>query len=300
MYLFLWSVIVGGLSSCTKDDGNKDQDKKVPYANELNIMTFNVRYSDKDGINDWMYRKEMATNVFSDYDIDIAGLQEVVKVQRDDLQNMLPDYAISGSETGATQYGGVWSPIMYKKDVFELLDSGDFWLSETPEVESIGWDAAFKRIVSWVKLRVLETGAEIYFFNTHFDHRGEVAKQNSSKLLMKKLNEIVTPEGTCIVSGDFNSDNVSDSYRIVTSKANRVIIKDTKEESETQYVGPETSFNGFGNSSTYTIIDFLFVTRDVHTLTYDIPQIREGNVYISDHYPIVSTIGFEELSTEAR
>ncbi|MFV0520897.1 MAG: endonuclease/exonuclease/phosphatase family protein [Mangrovibacterium sp.] len=292
-YLLLLILTIGGLFACSDDNDDNNTKEPTIYANNLSVMSFNIRYGDNDGANDWIYRKDLVQKAFADLDVDIAGLQEVVAVQHQDLQTMLPDYAISGSPTGATQYGGVWSPIMYKKDAFELLDSGDFWLSETPETESLGWDAAFKRIVSWVKLRVIETGAEIYFFNTHFDHKGEVAKQNSSKVLMKKLNEIVTPEGTCIVSGDLNSDNTSGPYKIITSKANRVIIKDTKEEAETPYTGPETSFNGFGNSSAYTIIDFLFVTRNIHTLTYDIPQIREGNVYISDHYPVISTIGFD-------
>ncbi len=282
-----------GVAACSEADNEEAKKEKTVYKNELNVMSFNIRYHDDDGINDWTHRKEMVARTFDDYDIDIAGLQEVVAISYKDLQKMLPNYALTGSATGVTQYGGVWSPILYKKEAFELLDAGDFWLSETPDSESLGWDAAFKRIVSWAKFKVLETESEFYFFNTHFDHKGALAKQNSAKLLMTQLNEIVGPASAAIVTGDFNCDKNSSPYKVITSKANRVIIKDTKEEAETPYSGPNNSFNGFGNASVYTIIDFVFVTQNIHTLTYDIPQIREGNVFVSDHYPVVSTIGFD-------
>ncbi len=266
-------------------------DKNKPET-ILNVMTFNIRFGN-DGANNWEFRKEIAGKVFGDYDIDVAGLQEVVAVSRKDLVNMLTDYEIWGSPTGDSQkYGGVWSPVMYNKKKFDKVEAGNFWLSETPEVESRGWDARDKRIVSWVRLKSKQTGSEFYFFNTHFDHKGVEARLQSAKLLSKKIAEI-TGGLTTIVSGDFNFDKTlhAEPYKVMVSANNKQAMKDTRYNAEQAYTGPNSSFNGFGKPQD-VVIDYLFVSSDVHTYTYDILRIKKGEIYISDHYPIMCKIGF--------
>lgn len=284
--------------SCSNRAKNKSasqksevQQSKKEQKEDLNIMTFNIRFGE-DGINNWKFRREMATKVFSDYHIDVAGLQEVVAVSHDDLMKMLPNYEVWGSPTGDSQkYGGIWSPVVYDKTKFDKLEAGNFWLSETPAVESRGWDARDKRIVSWVKLRSKQTQKEFYFFNTHFDHKGVEARKQSSILLHNMIKEIAG-DMTVIVTGDFNFDKTKEyePYDIMVSSDNKRVMKDARYISETPYEGPNSSFNGFGKPQD-VVIDYLFVSEHVDVYTYDILRIRQGDVYISDHYPIMCKVG---------
>ncbi len=274
-------------SGCSKNAEEANIPEEELFANTLNIMSFNIRYSPNDGINNWGYRKKMATDVFRDYAIDIAGLQEVVDIQLPDLENLLPEYAFFGDHAGT----GVYSPILYNKEKFQLLDYNTFWLSATPDiVGSMGWDARFPRTVTWGKFKNKDTGSIFFFFNTHFDHIGTVARRESAKLLMAKLGEIAgnTP---AIVTGDFNFTKDDSYYDIIVSKDNTIPVKDTKVDTAIPFSGIDSSFNGFGKPQ-MVIIDFVFVTENIRTKIYDILNIREGDVYISDHYPVYSVVAF--------
>ncbi|MFV0520896.1 MAG: endonuclease/exonuclease/phosphatase family protein [Mangrovibacterium sp.] len=290
-------AIIFSLFSCStgakkKESATPEQTKVEELKNKLNVMSFNIRFGE-DGINNWEFRKEMATKVLEDYKIDVAGLQEVVAISHEDLKNILTNYEIWGEPTGDSQkYGGIWSPVVYNKNKFDKLDAGNFWLSETPDVESRGWDARDKRIVSWVKLKSKETGSEFFFFNTHFDHKGAEARKQSAMLILNKIDEIAG-DATTILTGDFNFDKTKEAepYNIMVSKDNKQVMKDTRKDSEKPYTGPNSSFNGFGRPQD-VIIDYLFVSQKIQTYTYDILRIQEGDVYISDHYPIMCEIGF--------
>ena len=179
------------------------------------------------------------------FDVDVFGAQEVIESQLKDMVQRLPEYSHVGvGRNGGTE--GEFCPVFYKKDKFELLDSSTFWLSESPnEVNSKGWDAALPRIVTWVKLRVKVSGKEFYFFNTHFDHKGQMAQLESAKLLKEKVNSIAG-NLPFIITGDFNFSPNFEAYSLLTKKGTStgIDIKDTKEIANQQY-GPSYTFNGF-------------------------------------------------------
>ena len=260
----------------------------------LNVMSFNIRYnSPNDGINIWENRRDMAADVFSDYKIDIAGLQEVTKVQLDDLNNRLPDFAYIGVGRDDGKSEGEHCPIYYRKDNLTLLEHGTQWLSETPDViGSKGWDAALPRIFTWGKFKNNANGEVFYYINTHFDHRGQLARLNSSKLLISKAAELTDGKSAIIITGDFNYTKDSEGYQIMTSTENEITFSDTKEITQTPFTGRPHSSNGFREREVSRIIDYIFVNEGIKTTTYDILAIIKDSVYVSDHFPVISTIEF--------
>ncbi len=260
----------------------------------LNVMSFNIRWNNpNDGVNIWDNRKDMAADVFMDYKIDIAGLQEVTKVQLDDLNNRLPDYAYIGVGRNDGKSGGEHCPIYYKKNNLTLLEHGTQWLSETPDViGSKGWDAALPRIFTWGKFKNNINGEIFYFINTHFDHRGKLARLQSSTLLMSKVNELTDGKSAIIITGDFNYTKDSDGYGVMISTENKISFNDTKEITQTPFTGRPNSSTGFREREVSRIIDYIFVSEGIKTKKYDILVIKKDSVYVSDHYPVFSTIEF--------
>src|SRR3970282_1470342 len=139
----------------------------------LKVMTYNMRVAFDEGENSWDNRKEMVASIIKMYAADIVGLQEALRTQLDDLTKLLPEFAWIGAGRDDGKEAGEYSAIFYKKNRFEVLEDTTIWLSETPEKPSLGWDAAYKRIITWAKLKDKETGKVFYLFNTHFDHKGE-------------------------------------------------------------------------------------------------------------------------------
>src|SRR5690606_8318121 len=162
---------------------------------------------------------------------------------------------------------GEHSAIFYKKDEFKLLDKGDFWLSETPDKPSLGWDATCcNRICSWVYLKHKKSKKKFYFFNVHFDHQGVIARVESSKLILQKIKEIAKGKPV-VLTGDFNGSQESDLYKIL---ANSSLLNDTYELAEHPY-SLNGSFNGFGRSLQKTdVIDHIFVTKDFQVARWGI------------------------------
>jgi endonuclease/exonuclease/phosphatase family metal-dependent hydrolase len=156
----------------------------VAEPHYLRVMTFNIRYDEpRDKENAWPNRKELVASMIRFHHADLVGLQEALKRQLDDLEKLLPEYAWVGVGRGDGKTEGEYSAILYRKIRFTYLASSTFWLSETPDVASMGWDAAYPRIVTWVKLKDNRTSKTFFHFNTHFDNRGVLAREESSKLL---------------------------------------------------------------------------------------------------------------------
>ncbi len=132
-------------------------------------------------------------------------MQEALHVQMNDLQKALPDFKYAGVGRTDGKQDGEYSAIFYNAKKLQLLESKTFWLSETPTVAgSKSWDAAITRIVTWAKFKDIESSKTFFVFNTHFDHIGKVARRESAKLLLKKINEIAG-NSSVIITGDFNA-----------------------------------------------------------------------------------------------
>ncbi|TLX70374.1 endonuclease/exonuclease/phosphatase family protein [Labilibacter sediminis] len=293
-------------SSCKKEVIKADEDQ-IPVFTDENIKacSFNIRYSNDDpdtGDRNWSVRKDWVVDFVNSYDIDIIGLQEEKNDQTADLRTLLSDKYSHFGKASSSKPGYEYNGIFYKRDKFELLESGRFWLSETPDVESIGWDAKYHRQVSWCKFKQIVSGKSIYFFNTHFSHVTGTAKTidkceariNSAKLLKNKINSI--SKGTAIiVTGDFNLWPISDTYRILTEtefSGTKLIDSRTLVASP---IGPNYSGHCFGECiEEGKIVDYVFINDKLNVLMHEIVDKQpSANSFLSDHYPVVSELAFK-------
>ena len=256
----------------------------------LTIMSSNIRMAtENDGINYWNYRKDWFNEMVKFEDIDVFGAQEVLYSQLEDMQNGLDEYAHIGvGRRGGKE--GEFSPIFYKKDAFEVLDSGTLWLSETPEVVgSKGWDAALPRIVTWAKFRRKKDKKLFFFFNTHFDHVGTEARKESATLIRNIIAEKITKGTPVFVTGDFNVPPSSEAYQtMISDKGESLKLLDTKLNAEKQY-GPTYTFNGFKlePNQDRDRIDYVFYQGDVNIKSYQVLDAPRGSKFISDHFPVI-------------
>jgi endonuclease/exonuclease/phosphatase family metal-dependent hydrolase len=260
---------------------------------KMNVMTFNIRMDTPiDSFNAWHNRKEFAAACIDFYETDIVGLQEVLHHQLEDLKHYLPEYGALGVGRYDGKTKGEYSAIMYRKDRFEVLESGTFWLSENPQAVGVkGWDAACERIVTWGHFKDRHTGKDFYFVNTHFDHVGKVARRESSKLLMSKLDEITNGKPV-ILTGDFNSNSSSGAIKILTDKSNPRHLLNTYDLSPLKY-GPDWTFHNFGRTplDKRVIIDYVFVRGNIKTSRYGIVyDVKDNGIYLSDHNPVLCTL----------
>lgn len=254
-------------------------------AQQLTVGSYNVRYDNaNDAGNLWVDRAPVVANLLRFHDFDIFGTQEALKNQLDDISNALPAYKRYGLGRDDGKEKGEHSAIFYKKDKFKLLQKGDFWLSQTPDKPSLGWDATCcNRIASWVYLQDLTNKQKFYFFNVHYDHQGVQARKESSKLLLRKIGEIAGKEPV-ILTGDFNGDQQSEWYLTI---ANSNLLKDTYKQVPYPYAN-NASFNAFGKQiDRKEIIDHIFVTDHFKVDKWGILTDTYHGKYPSDHFPVL-------------
>jgi len=291
--LFVFAVIAVScsvFSSCSKSED----------ATEVKWATFNIRYDNSDdSLNNWKYRRDSVANYLKAQSIDICGMQEVLWSQLMDLEERLPEYQHVGvcRDNGSDE--GEASPIFFRKDRFEAMDSGTFWLSQYPDsVGFIGWDGACCRIATWAKLQDKKNGKIFMAVNTHFDHVGVEARKNAALLIIDKIKEIVG-DRPAVLTGDFNVNDQSDAYQTITT--NEFVLKDAHKVAQ-QVEGPSYSWHDWGMQpmAEREKIDFVFVTPTIEVISSKIyqehlvdslkPETQWG--YISDHNPVVTELKF--------
>lgn len=255
---------------------------------ELNVMTYNIRYDNPgDGQDNWKYRRDNAANAILFYDADILGTQEVLHSQLQDLKERLSGYGVVGVGREDGKEKGEYSALWYKKDRFTLLESGNFWLSETPMVAgSKGWDGACERIATWAKLKEKKSGKILFALNTHFDHIGVTARKESVKLILNKVAEL-SKGNPVVVTGDFNAEPESNVIKGLTDANNEKHLTDSRSVSPIVY-GPSWSFHDFGRVplKDRTLIDYIFVRNGVKVLKYGVLAETKDSTFLSDHAPV--------------
>lgn len=286
MKRLIWMLLPLLAAGC----GQVKQQAAAPQP--VNVMSFNIRYDNpEDSLDNWKYRKDRAANAIRFYDVDILGTQEVLHNQLVDLQQRLPEYDVIGVGREDGKEKGEYSALWYKKDRFTLLDSGYFWLSETPEVPgSKGWDGACERIASWAKLKDKTSGKEYFALNTHLDHVGVVARREGVTLILDKVNELSNGLPV-IVTGDFNSEPESDVIKHVTDATNPEHLTDSRSVSPLVY-GPAWSFHDFGKIpyARRPLIDYVFVRNGLEVLRYGVLAETENEAFLSDHAPVLVSL----------
>lgn len=259
---------------------------------KFNIMSFNIRYDNpEDSLDNWQYRKDRAAKAIRFYDADILGTQEVLHNQLEDLKQRLPEYDVIGVGREDGKEKGEYSALWYKKDRFTVLDSGYFWLSETPEVAgSKGWDGACERIASWAKLKDNTSGKEIFALNTHLDHVGVAARREGVSLILDKVAELSNGLPV-VVTGDFNAEPESDVIKHVTDASNPKHLIDSRSVAPLVY-GPSWSWHDFGKLpyDRRPLIDYVFVNKGLDVLKYGVLAETENEAFVSDHAPVLVTV----------
>lgn len=251
--------------------------------NTLRVASYNLRLGvANDGDNAWSNRKEMVKDLIIYHDFDIIGTQEGYDFQLKDVCE-LDAYVYTGHGREDGKSAGEHSAIIYKKDRFKLLDSGDFWLSETPDVPGKGWDAkCCNRICSWGKFKDKKSGKEFYFFNVHFDHEGVIARIESGKLMIKKIKEIAG-KVPVICTGDFNSTPETEQIKTM-----QTILHDSYLISSQKPYGPVGTFSGFKiTAKLENRIDYIFTDNRMKVLKYGVLTDMLYGRFPSDHLPVV-------------
>ncbi len=259
---------------------------------EVKVISYNLRCitADDQGENAWEARREASVNMILAEQPDVIGFQEPWNPQIDYLTSRLPQYSHFeyGRETGLREDGGEHLMVMWNRDKYDLLDSGHFWLSDTPLEVSRGWDAACYRITLWIRLGEKSTGREFYYFDTHLDHMGPVAKREGARLNVEKMKEIVGDDAVAFISGDMNvavgspDESLLDPYYEWLQSA-----RDNAEVTDNR-----PTFTGFGRSANPKIIDYIFY-RNATPLKFEtLDGENYGVKYISDHYPVAATFRF--------
>lgn len=249
----------------------------------LNVATYNLRLNlASDGANAWPERRELVKSLVRYHEFDVFATQEGLPGQIDDLAAM-QEYGHVGAGRDDGKDKGEHSTIFYRRARFALLHSGDYWLSQTPDRPSKGWDATCcNRIASWAELRDKSSGQRFYFFSVHFDHQGEVARRESAKLMLRKIREIAGA-APVICAGDFNS--TPDTEQVHTMQG---MLADARSISSTPPYGPEGTFNDFRiDSPLDRRIDYVFVSPQVRVLKYAALTDSRNGRFPSDHLPVV-------------
>lgn len=249
----------------------------------VTVMTYNI-YMGGTGEKAPENRAPLVKQNVEKFNPDSFGMQEVTEEWYEILKETFPDYGYIGKGR-AKDFGGEASPIFYKKDKFELVDGGTFWLSKTPEKPSKGWDAMFNRVCTYAVLKDKATGFTYAHFNAHFDHLGVIARQESVAVVTKKIAEIA-PDMPVVFTGDLNENMESDMYSSVISSgfADSRVLSGSDDNSGT--------FHGYSDLTTKELpIDFIFANGYVKSVSsYAVDRNKLNGIYPSDHHPVASTL----------
>jgi endonuclease/exonuclease/phosphatase family metal-dependent hydrolase len=275
--IVLWiGLILFTITGCTANDK-----KEIT----LNIAAYNLRMdTPRDSGNAWVHRKEMVKGLIRFHDFDMVGTQEAFKHQLDDLLE-LDHFAYIGVGRDDGKHAGEHSAIFYKTDRFEVMENGDFWFSETPDMPSKGWDArCCNRICSWAKFREKASGREFFVFNVHYDHEGVEARRNSSLMFLEKI-ENITKGAPVFALGDFNATPEQEPIQIITGSG---WLFDAFDITRQPPYGTIGTFNDFRlNYPMQNRIDYIFVTEGITVNKYGVLNDMQYGRFPSDHFPVM-------------
>lgn len=252
------------------------------------IMTYNIKLDyPKEGKNSWDNRKVLIIGQIKFYEPDIFGVQEALPNQIQYLESTLVGFKYVGVGRDDGDNQGEYSAIFYNVSKFNVIESGTFWLSKTPDKVTMGWDAVCNRICTYALFKNKKTKEQFWVFNTHFDHVGKVARMESPKLILEKIKSLNSTHLPVILTGDFNLEPETENIKLFYS-----YFDDSKNISEIPPFGPEGTFNGFHFEKPVTRrIDYIFVSKDdfvvkKHAVLSDSKDCK----YPSDHFPVIAEL----------
>ena len=276
-------VVAALLSMLPCISSAQEQDREY----DLKVMSYNIRMgSAKDGTNSWEFRYPATALMLEDQKPDVFGVQEAFNYQIRFIEDNFEDYDCVGVGRDDGKQKGEFMSIFWNKKTVKMIKWGTFWLSETPEKPSMGWDAACKRTATWALMKDKKTGKQFYFVNTHLDHRGTEAQKKGLELIVSRIAEI-NPKGyPMVLTGDFNV------------KPDNAALKDLDSKMQSaRKIAPRTdnhpTFNNWGKIKPDMVIDYIYVSGfsacpEYHTVTEKYGTWK----YVSDHYPITAKLIF--------
>lgn len=251
----------------------------------LKVMSFNVRNAKAaDGDNAWELRRSATIAMLDEVQPDVFGLQEAYPEQEEYITSERPKYVAYGIGRNDGIEGERMS-VVYNTETLQMLECGTWWLSETPDIPSVGWDAKYPRTATWALLKDLRCGREFYLVNTHLDHRGVLARRYGLAMVMDLIRQM-NSDTPLILMGDFNvepgDECLSDvEARMCNARSSAKVTEDTP------------SFNGFKESEGHKTIDYIYYKGFSGAESFKVlNQPFDGKPFISDHYPIVATIDY--------
>jgi hypothetical protein len=252
---------------------------------QLTVVSYNIRLGEaNDGTNSWKYRYPMSAMMIEDQDPDIFGLQEAYIYQKQYLEEYTKGYKSIGVGREDGKREGEIMAIFYKTKRIGLLKWGTFWLSETPEKPSMGWDAACMRTATWALMKDKKSGKKFYYVNTHLDHMGRKAQENGLGLIVERIAEMNSEGYPMVLTGDFNvepDDPVLDGLKEKMQGARETAVNTDK----------SATFNGWGKS--FLTIDHIFYSGFSSCPVFEvINKPYGGRAYISDHFPVKAVLVF--------
>lgn len=257
------------------------------YSNgqTMKVMTYNIRLDvASDGQNAWKNRREFLASQIRFHEPAIWGVQEAMPNQIKDLDSILTQYSHIGIGREGKDRGEA-SAIFFNTHRFAVSQEHTFWLSETPNTISKGWDASYLRVCTYALFKDKQTQESFWVFNTHLDNNGTVARAKGIELILQKMAEVNKAQYPVIFMGDFNTESNSELLANL-----RKTMTDTHDASEILPFGPTGTFNGFNyNQPATQRIDYIFINnpQKIHTRKYAILSDAKELRYPSDHFPVL-------------
>lgn len=262
------------------------------YAREkgsagLKVISYNIRVGEADdGPNSWEYRYPLSAMMIMDQMPDIFGLQEARDYQKDYLDEFCKGYDCVGVGREDGKSKGEQMDIFYNTKKIKIMKWGTFWLSDTPDTPSMGWDAAYMRTATWALMKEKASGRRFYFVNTHLDHVGVEARTKGLALIVSRIAEM-NPDGLPLVlTGDFNA--TIDDPCMASLSGKLLSARETAVKTD-----HHATYNGWGDKAVEKVIDHIFYTGFSTCTVYETITKQYGDrKFISDHYPITATLIF--------
>ncbi len=255
----------------------------LTLSSQTSIMSYNIRYSTQnDGENWWEFRKNEVAQLIDYYSPEIFGIQEGLDKQVKYLDTFLSNYSYVGVGRDDGKLKGEYAAIFYKHERLKLISTKTYWLSETPDEISIGWDASFKRVVTFGEFYDIQTKDTLYVFNCHFDHKGKISRKKSAELILQIIEDKKVINKRVIVMGDLNCEPDDEPMKLL-----KVNLEDTYNSAGTVTYGPVGTFNEFNTEMLLQRrIDYILV-KNIEVKEYrHIDDRRKNNLFPSDHLPI--------------
>ena len=285
-------VGVAGSCALAAETGAGSDSGETPKARELRVMTFNIRYAGpRDGANRWEARRDAVAAVI-DARADVAGLQEVLAGQTADLRKRLPAFDFAGRGREREPEEGEACPVLFRRDRFEAVESGTFWLSDTPDKPgSRSWGNTLPRICTWVELREREGGRAFRVYNAHLDNAAPEARRRGLELARRRAEAW---SGPVFLLGDFNEPPAGPAVAGLRAAQG---WRDLWAESRTGKAKPGEggTFNGWRAEGPYSRIDYIFLRGEAWAAKecrVERPRVSPGGGWASDHFPVIAVVEF--------